>query len=286
MRELTLIGLDVGGKHIICEGGDPADKFLIRVDDRLRAAVRGERSRLGQAPRDNEVRGVLRPKDIQSRIRAGASVQEVADSAGMDVAKVERFAHPVLLERLRAAELAGAAHPVLADGPAVETLLETITAALADRGLSTDSTTWDAWRGEDSRWTIRMGWQAGLSENVAHFRFSPGAHGGTITAIDESASELIDPDFKPPLRTVAPVAQLTFDEPAAVAVPVAAALPAPTARPLPEPEPLPLDDPEPQAQTQPPVRPQPRPAARRAGRKPAIPAWEDVLLGVRTSGER
>ena len=285
MRELTLIGLDVGGKHIICEGGEPADKFLIRLDDRLRAAVRGERSRPGQT-RDNEVRGVLRPKDIQSRIRAGASVQEVADSAGMDVAKVERFAHPVLLERLRAAELAGAAHPVLADGPAVETLLETITAALADRGLSTDSTTWDAWRGEDSRWTIRMGWQAGLSENVAHFRFSPGAHGGTITAIDESASELIDPDFKPPLRTVAPVAQLTFDEPAAVAVPVAAALPAPTARPLPEPEPLPLDDPEPQAQTQPPVRPQPRPAARRAGRTPAIPAWEDVLLGVRTSGER
>ena len=285
MRELTLIGLDVGGKHIICEGGEPADKFLIRLDDRLRAAVRGERSRPGQT-RDNEVRGVLRPKDIQSRIRAGASVQEVADSAGMDVAKVERFAHPVLLERLRAAELAGAAHPVLADGPAVETLLETITAALADRGLSTDSTTWDAWRGEDSRWTIRMGWQAGLSENVAHFRFSPGAHGGTITAIDESASELIDPDFKPPLRTVAPVAQLTFDEPAAVAVPVAAALPAPTARPLPEPEPLPLDDPEPQAQTQPPVRPQPRPAARRAGRKPAIPAWEGVLLGVRTSGER
>jgi hypothetical protein len=285
MRELTLIGLDVGGKHIICEGGDPADKFLIRLDDRLRAAVRGERSRPGQT-RDNEARGVLRPRDIQARIRAGASAQEVADSAGMDVAKVERFAHPVLLERMRAAELATAAHPVLADGPAVETLLETITAALADRGLSTESTTWDAWRNEDSRWTIRMGWQAGLSENVAHFRFSPGAHGGTVTAIDESASELIDPDFKPPLRPVAPVAQLSFDEPAVVAAPVPAELPELTARPLPEPEPLPLGDPEPPAQAQPSARPQPRPAAKRAGRKPVIPAWEDVLLGVRTSGER
>jgi hypothetical protein len=284
MRELTLIGLDVGGNHIICEGGDPADKFLIRLDDRLRAAVRGERSRPGQT-RDNEVRTVLRPKDIQARIRAGASVQEVADGAGMDVAKVERFAHPVLLERMRAAELATAAHPVLADGPAVETLLETITAALADRGLTTESTTWDAWRNEDSRWTIRMGWQAGLSENVAHFRFSPGAHGGTVTAIDESASELIDPDFKPPLRPVAPVAQLSFDEPAvvvtavaAVVAPVQAALP----EPLPEPQ-LPLAEPQ---QAQPPARPQPRPAAKRTSRKPAIPAWEDVLLGVRTSGER
>ena len=309
MRELTLIGLDVDGKHIICEGGDPADKFLIRLDDRLRAAVRGERSRPGQT-RDNEVRGVLRPRDIQARIRAGASVKELAESAGMDNSKVERFAHPVLLERQRAAELATAAHPILADGPAVSTLLETITAALADRGLTTESTTWDAWRNEDGRWTIQMGWQAGLSENVAHFRFSPGAHGGTVTAIDESASELIDPDFKPPLRPVAPVAQLAFDAAVAVAPaspavavapavtaapepvkapqPVRAEAPEPTPLPLDEPE-LPLGDPEPRAEVtpaQPQPRPQPRPAAKRGNRKPTIPAWEDVLLGVRTSGER
>jgi hypothetical protein len=285
MRELTLIGLDVDGKHIICEGGDPADKFLIRLDDRLRAAVRGERSRPGQSR--EEVRGVLRPRDIQARIRAGASVQEVADSAGMDVSKVERFAHPVLLERSRAAELATAAHPVLADGPAVATLLETVTTALADRGLSTESTSWDAWRNEDGRWTVRMGWQAGLSENAAHFRFSPGAHGGTVTAIDEAASELIDPDFKPPLRPVAPVAQLPLDAPSPVAAPEPAqAQPELLPTPLPVLEPqLPLGDPAPQAEV-PPARPQQRPAAKRAGRKPAIPAWEDVLLGVRTSGER
>ena len=78
MREITLIGLDVDGKHIICEGGQPSDKFLIRLDDRLRAAVRGDRVGLLQQKRDNEVKGVLRPKDIQSRIRAGASVEEVA----------------------------------------------------------------------------------------------------------------------------------------------------------------------------------------------------------------
>lgn len=266
MRELTLIGLDVDGSHIICEGGDPADKFLIRLDDRLRAAARGERSRPHRNPRDNEVRGVLRPRDIQARIRAGASVQEVAESSGMDVSKVERFAHPVLLERQRAAELATAAHPVLADGPAVETLLETINSALTDRGLGSVDTTWDAWRTEDGRWTIRMGWSAGLSENVAHFRFTPGAHGGTVTAIDEAASELIDPEFERPIRPVATVAQLEFD------VPVA---PAPVAEPQAAPAP------------EPPVQSPPRPtAAKKAGRKPAVPAWEDVLLGVRTSGER
>lgn len=257
MRELTLVGLDVDGKHVICEGGDPADKFLVRVDDRLRAAVRGDRTGLGQATKDNEVRGVLRPRDIQSRIRAGASVQEVAESSGMDVSKIERFAHPVLLERQRAAEMATAAHPVLADGPTVETLLETITAALSERGLSAEATTWDAWRTDDGRWTIRMCWSAGLSENYAHFRFTPGAHGGTVTAIDEAASELIDPEFERPLRQVVPVAQLEFEsEPAAPAATV---------------------------DGEPPLQPAP---ARRGRRKPAIPAWEDVLLGVRTSGER
>lgn len=259
MRELTLIGLDVDGKHVICEGGEPADKFLIQVDDRLRAAVRGDRSRLGQAPRDNEVKGVLRPKDIQARIRAGASVEEVAEASGMDISKIERFAHPVLLERQRAAELATAAHPVLSDGPTVETLWETVAAALAERGLGSEATSWDAWRTDDGRWTVRMVWQAGRSENFAHFRFTPGAHGGTVTAIDEAASELIDPEFERPLRPVAPVAQLAFEE-----QPVAAAAKA-------------AETPAPESAT---------PTAKRAKRKPEIPAWEDVLLGVRTSGER
>ncbi|HTY26713.1 MAG TPA: septation protein SepH [Mycobacterium sp.] len=256
MRELTVIGLDVDGKTIVCEGRDPADKFSLTVNDRLRAAVRGDRS-LGQTLRDIEVKGMLRPKDIQARIRAGASVEQVAESSGMDIVKVERFAHPVLLERQRAAELATAAHPVLADGPAVMTLLESISSALAARGLSSEATTWDAWRNEDGRWTVQMAWQAGLSDNVAHFRFSPGAHGGTVTAIDDAASELIDPDFERPLRPVAPVAQLEFvEEPA-------------------EPTPPSIEE-EPAA----PVR------AKRAKAKPVVPAWEDVLLGVRSGGDR
>jgi hypothetical protein len=258
MRELTLIGLDVDGKHVICEGGDPADKFLVRVDDRLRAAVRGDRAGLIENSKDNEAKGVLRPKDIQSRIRAGASVSEVAESSGMDVSKIERFAHPVLLERQRAAELATAAHPVLADGPAVETLLETISTALASRSLNSEATDWDAWRTDDGRWTVRMSWNAGLSENFAHFRFTPGAHGGTVTAIDEAASELIDPEFERPLRQVAPLAQLEFEPAAPAAAPVAVAE----------------------------QRHAPSAPPKRSKRHPEVPAWEDVLLGVRTSGER
>src|ERR1700744_4567022 len=216
MRELTIVGLDVDGKRIICESyhqnGDPAEKFKIRVDERLRAAVRGDGARVGQTHIDIEVTSMLRPKEIQSRIRAGASVEQVAAAAGVDIERVERFAHPVLLERSRAAELATAAHPVLADGPAVLTLLETVTSSLLARGLNPDNTTWDAWRNEDGRWTVQLGWKAGRSDNLAHFRFCPGAHGGPVTGGDEAAHEMVDPDFDRPLRPVAAVAQLDFDD--------------------------------------------------------------------------
>jgi Protein of unknown function (DUF3071) len=255
MRELTVVGLDVDGKHIICESRKPGERFLLSADDRLRAAVRGEAVRSRQSEIDIEVASVLSPKEIQARIRAGASVEQVAESTGGDIARVERFAHPVLLERSRAAELATAAHAVLADGPAVHTLLETVATALVARGLDHDATTWDAWKNADGRWTVQLTWQVGLSENVAHFRFMPGAHGGTATALDDAASELIDPDFDRPLRPVAPVAQLDFED-----------------------EPVP-DEP---AAEEPVVTARPRPRRHR----PPVPAWEDVLLDVRSGARR
>ena len=254
MRELKVVGLDVDGKRIICEADNSGEKFILLSDDRLRAAVRGEKTGSSSSQSDTEVQSVLRPKEIQAKIRAGASVEQVATAAGADIGRVERFAHPVLLERSRAAELATAAHPVLADGPSVLTLLETVTSALVARGLDPDGTNWDAWRNEDGRWTVQVGWKAGMSDNVAHFRFTPGAHGGTVTAFDDAACELIDPDFARPLRPLAPVAQLDFEE----SQPPAAA-------------------PEPPQE--------PKTARARKG-KPPVPAWEDVLLGVRSGGHR
>jgi hypothetical protein len=252
MRDLQVVGLDVDGSHLLCESTGAADTFRLRVDDRLRAFFRGEPTRISQPQIDIEVPAVLHPKEIQSRIRAGASVEQLAEASGTDIARIERFAHPVLLERARAAELATAAHPILADGPAVLTLLESVTTALVARGLNPDSINWDAWRNEDGHWTVQLAWQAGRSDNIAHFRFVPGAHGGTVRAVDDTAKELIEPDLGRPLRPVASVAQLDFDLPVVPTVPA------------PEPE-----------------RP---PRTRRA--RPAVPAWEDVLLGVRTSGDR
>ena len=259
MRELKVVGLDADSKYIICESEDPAEQFKLAADDRLRAALRGEPLQPEQPPLEFTVINMLSPKEIQAKIRAGASVEQVATASGSDIARVRRFAHPVLLERARAAELATAAHPMLADGPAVLTLLETVSTALVARGLEPDRLSWDAWRNEDGRWTVQLAWKVGRSDNIAHFCFSPGAHGGTVTAIDDAASELVDPDFERPLRPIAPVAHLEFDE----EVPPARA-----------------------EEAKPAVTPPPeQPVHTRRG-KPVIPAWEDVLLGVRSSGHR
>jgi len=256
MREVKLVGLDADGKYIICEGDDPAEQFRLPADDRLRTALRGGVAAPDQPKLDIEVTNMLSPKEIQAKIRAGASVEQVAAASGSDVARIRRFAHPVLLERFRAAELATAAHPVLGDGPSVLTLLETVSTALVARGLDPDGLSWDAWRNEDGRWTVQLGWKAGRSDNLAHFRFCPGSHGGTVNAVDDPARELIDPDFdRPLLRPVAPVAQLDFDEP----------------------EPAPVETPAAEPKAEP---------TRSRRTKPAVPAWEDVLLGVRSSGQR
>ncbi len=256
MRELKMVGLDADSKYIICEGDGPAEQFKLAADDRLRDLVRKGVAPPEQPHLDIEVTNMLSPKEIQSKIRAGASVEQVAAASGSDISRVRRFAHPVLLERFRAAELATAAHPVLVDGPAVMTLLETVSTALVARGLDPGGLSWDAWRNEDNRWTVQLAWKVGRSDNLAHFCFLPGAHGGTVTAIDDGASELIDPNFERPLRPLARVAHVEFEEPAAPAS--AESAPAPTREP---------------------------PVHSRRG-KPVIPAWEDVLLGVRSGGQR
>jgi Protein of unknown function (DUF3071) len=251
MRELKLVGLEADGKHIVCEVEGPAERFKLPADDRLRAALHSDAASSDQPQLDIQVTNMLSPKEIQAKIRAGASVEQVAAASGSDITRIRRFAHPVLLERYRAAELATAAHPILADGPGVLTLLETVSTALVSRGLDPDGLSWDAWRNEDNRWTVQLAWKVGRSDNIAHFCFTPGAHGGTVTAIDDGASELIDPDFDRPLRPLAKVAHVDFDEPAGPAV----------------------------------TAPSGQPVHTRRG-KPVIPAWEDVLLGVRSGGQR
>ncbi|MFC8047666.1 septation protein SepH [Nocardia sp. NPDC057353] len=203
MRELRVIGVTPDSTHIVCVDTESGQKFRLPADDKLRAAARGDLARFGQI--EIEMEASMRPRDIQARIRAGASVEQVTLESGMPASKVDRFAYPVLLERARAAELAQKAHPVRADGPAVENLIDIVTAAFTARGHTLDHAEWDAWKDEKGFWVAQLQWQNGRSEIAAHWRYQPDAHGGSVSPLDDPASDLIDPDFGRALRGLASI---------------------------------------------------------------------------------
>ncbi len=208
MRALRVLGIAENGGHLVCADTDDPEgtqeTFALPLDERLRAAVRGDLSRFGQL--EIEMQPQLRPKEIQSRIRAGASVAQVAAAAGCTPERIERYAYPVLMERTTIADrarrvrpLAGAAIGSAGAARADRTLQEIVTATLADRGQQQDIS-WDAFRDERG-WTVTASWRAGRSQNRAEWAYHGGPDGGGVTARNQAAADLVEPAPRA-LRTV------------------------------------------------------------------------------------
>ncbi len=207
MRALRVMGLAQGpengtGKNLVCEDPVTGEQFSVPCDDRLRAGARGDLSRFGQL--EIEMESQLRPREIQSKIRAGATVEQVASLAGTTASRVERFAYPVLLERASVAEKAKRARPAIDGITAGISVADTVAATLAARGHDGDMK-WDAFK-DDEGWVLTLTWSAGRSENRAQWLFHPGPDGGTLSARDEAAAEIVDPALRI-LRPLRPVRQ-------------------------------------------------------------------------------
>jgi Protein of unknown function (DUF3071) len=156
MREARLVGLSQDGKQVILAMAETGEEFAVPVDDRLRAALRGDRARLGQL--EIQMESALRPRDIQARIRAGESPEAVAAVAQMPMERVMAFAGPVLAERDHIASLAQRASVRRrggADAPA-RNLGAWVTERLRTRQVDPTSAEWDAWRRDDGRWAVRV----------------------------------------------------------------------------------------------------------------------------------
>lgn len=148
----------------------------------------------------------MRPNEIQSRIRAGASTAELAEEMGVAESRVEPYAHPVLLERAQVAEAAKMSHPLREDGPAKLTLFEILASAFAARGHSLHDATWDATREAGDAWVVHLRWSAGLSENEALWSFKRQMGSAPTTeARNAVAADLTDPDFVQPVRSLTAV---------------------------------------------------------------------------------
>lgn len=114
----------------------------------------------------------LRPRDIQSRIRSGETVAELADVADMPIERIEAFAAPVLAEREHVAMQAQSSS-VRRRGETSghRNLRTTVTERLLGKGVDIDDVEWDAWRMDDGRWVVSVVYLIEEAERRALFHF-------------------------------------------------------------------------------------------------------------------
>ncbi|SPL91335.1 FIG00945285: putative DNA-binding protein [[Actinomadura] parvosata subsp. kistnae] len=194
MQELRLVAVSEDGTYLVLATAGRGTRFTLPVDDRLRAAVRGNFSRLGQY--EIEVESPLRPKEIQARIRAGETAEEIAATAGIPVERVRWFEGPVLQEREYVAQQAQRVAVRMpgesAPGP---TLGDLVAERLTRRGVPTDEIDWDSAKRDDGLWRVKLGYVWNGHTRHAEWLFDPRKR--HVTPHDDEAMRLSSADFDP-----------------------------------------------------------------------------------------
>ncbi|MCG7528441.1 DUF3071 domain-containing protein [Streptomyces sp. OfavH-34-F] len=186
MPELRVVAVSNDGTRLVLKAADSTE-YTLPIDERLRAAVRNDRARLGQI--EIEVESHLRPRDIQARIRAGASAEEVAQFAGIPVDRVRRFEGPVLAERAFMAERARKT-PVRRPGENTGPQLgEAVQERLLLRGADRETVQWDSWRRDDGTWEVLLVYRVAGEPHSASWTYDPPRR--LVQAVDDEARSLI-----------------------------------------------------------------------------------------------
>ncbi|WP_245637924.1 septation protein SepH, partial [Actinomadura rubrobrunea] len=192
MQELRLVAVSEDGTYLVLATAGRGTRFTLPVDDRLRAAVRGHFSRLGQF--EIEVESPLRPKEIQARIRSGETAEEIAESAGIPVERVRWFEGPVLQER---EYMAQQAQRVAVRRPGDSTpgppLGETVEERLGRSGVDLEEVEWDSWKCEDNTWRVRLSFFENGRPHAAEWVFDPRRR--HVSPLDEVAARLSAVDW-------------------------------------------------------------------------------------------
>ncbi|GAB3079833.1 septation protein SepH [Nocardioides zeae] len=187
MVHLTLAGVSQDKRRLLLVS-DAGVEFTLDIDRRLQAALRGDTDRLGQL--EITMESTLRPRDIQARIRAGASPEEVADAAQTTLDRIMSFVAPVLAERAHVAERAQGASLRRESGSAgARTLGEAVATHLSGGPLRADTVEWDSWRRDDGRWTLAASFVSDARTGRGHFTYD--MRGSYVVADDDDARWLV-----------------------------------------------------------------------------------------------
>jgi len=206
MQELRFVAVSEDGRYAVLAVPGRSARFTLPIDERLRAVALGQTSRLVQY--EIEVESPLRPKEIQARIRAGETVEEIADAAGIAVERVRWFEGPVLAERAYVADQAQTAsvrrHGDSSPGPR---LGEIVAERLKAVGADPEDARWDAKKRGDGNWQVELAFTCGGRLHVATWVFDPRRR-HAIPA-DDNAARMSLPGAEPPQPAPPPPGEAT-----------------------------------------------------------------------------
>jgi hypothetical protein len=285
MWELRFVSVHEDGQHLVVSSPDLEDQaFLLPMTDELRDAVATPPA---APPRPAPAYGEqLSPREIQTRVRAGESAEQIAVATGLPVARIERFAGPVLSERAHVADEARAARPAGQAEDVSRTLAEIVDPRLAQLEVDPETVAWDAWRREDGVWMVQLGYDSDGDRHSAEWTWDPARR--QLRSYGAAARGLMAP---PPVEPeeAKPVGRKATA--GADAQPGLRMVPARPTSAVPPPVAPPMTDAEAEA-----LSIEAHPAGRAKKPKPSddpdgvakravVPSWDDIMFGVRRPDE-
>lgn len=162
MHELRLAGIHDDGENLILEAAD-GTTYLLPINQNLRQSI-------ARARRIHPLRsgssGTFGPRDIQTRFRQGATVEEIAAESGWEPERVRRYEWPIVAERANIIQTARTV--VIAPAPGqsgpAQSLNEHIEAVSHRYGFDQAPMNWTTWQQESGQWTISL--EVTLDEDV------------------------------------------------------------------------------------------------------------------------
>lgn len=200
MRELRLAGIHDDGENLVLESSDGAT-YLLPIDQNLRQSI--ARARRISPLRGGSASGAFGPRDIQTRFRQGATVEEIAAESGWEPERVRRYEWPIVAERANVIQTARTVviSPAPGQGGAAQSLNQHIEAVSERFDFAQAPMEWSTWQQESGQWTVSVDVelgedaQANLPRGVmfpARWNFNPANQ--SIYASNEAAYFLMGRD--------------------------------------------------------------------------------------------
>jgi DNA-binding protein len=134
-------------------------RFLLPIDANLRTSI--TKARRIQPARGLGAKGTFGPRDIQTRFRQGASVEEIAEESGWEPERVRRYEWPIVAERahiIRAAQSVKIGRRSSASGTAqIPVTLSARIEEVSERyGFEDATQDWTTRQQENGQWRVEV----------------------------------------------------------------------------------------------------------------------------------